>query len=33
MPKHILYETGDKDAPNAIKDRSGEVVPVSWSCL
>ena len=23
---HILYETGDKDAPDVIKDRNGEVV-------
>jgi hypothetical protein len=24
--KHVLYETGDKDAPDIIKDRNGEVV-------
>lgn len=23
--KHVLYETGDKDAPDQIKDRNGEV--------
>jgi hypothetical protein len=23
---HVLYETGDKDAPDCIKDRNGEVV-------
>jgi len=26
MPKHKLYTTKDKDAPEAIKDRNGEVV-------
>jgi hypothetical protein len=26
MPEHILYKTGDEDAPYAIKDRNGEVV-------
>lgn len=25
-PEHVLYETGDADAPNAIKDRNGDVV-------
>lgn len=24
--QHVLYETGDKDAPDVIKDRNGEVV-------
>lgn len=24
--KHVLYKTGDPDAPDAIKDRNGEVV-------
>ena len=24
--KHVLYETQDADAPDAIKDRNGEVV-------
>lgn len=24
--KHTLYKTGDKDAPDIIKDRNGEVV-------
>lgn len=23
--RHVLYKTGDKDAPNAIKDRNGDV--------
>lgn len=23
---HVLYETGDQDAPEQIKDRNGEVV-------
>lgn len=26
MSQHILYETSDKDAPDTIKDRNGEVV-------
>lgn len=26
MTEHVLYETGDKDAPDAVKDRNGEVV-------
>lgn len=25
-PEHVLYETGDADAPDAIKDRNGDVV-------
>ncbi len=24
--EHVLYETGDEDAPDIIKDRNGEVV-------
>jgi hypothetical protein len=26
MKEHIFYETGDKEAPEAIKDSNGEVV-------
>jgi len=26
MKQHVLYRTGDKDAPTEIKDRNGEVV-------
>ena len=26
MKKHNFYKTGDKDAPDIIKDRNGEVV-------
>ena len=26
MREHVLYETKDKDAPDVIRDRNGEVV-------